>query len=440
MKARDFALVLLAVVIAAMIPDSLLPMLASDVWADALGAPPARQNAAPVGTAFTYQGQLMDGGAPADGIYDLRFILYNAEVGGSQIGPIVYKNSTVVSGGLFSVELDFGASAFAGEARWLEIGVGPGGSGTYTVLSDRQKVTPTPNALYASNADTVDGQHASAFMAAGADNWVNTSGDTMTGALTIDRTAPIVYFRENDQSLPNGLWRIAVDGQDWRIDENTSAVGDFATSIKPLFLEHGGYVGINTMDPERQLDVNGGALVRGGIESRSSTPSVYLSDSTGIDDNYSAYVNNGNLYIWWDRGDDGVWDSPNPLVLTGLNASFGGDVTVAGDLAVNGAACGFLPAPAWESGWIGTWTLPQLLIHNLGGDVGDYVVDMMCKDAGVDPYGINNMRQGLDFDATGQRGVWYQNLTTMSIYLDAIYELAGLHECEWVDVRIWLHE
>jgi len=32
--------------------------------------------AAPLGTAFTYQGQLTEGGAPASGIYDLRFTIY----------------------------------------------------------------------------------------------------------------------------------------------------------------------------------------------------------------------------------------------------------------------------------------------------------------------------------------------------------------------------
>jgi hypothetical protein len=36
------------------------------------------------------------------------------------------------------------------------------------------------------NADTVDGQQASAFMSASTDNWVNTNGDTMTGRLAIN--------------------------------------------------------------------------------------------------------------------------------------------------------------------------------------------------------------------------------------------------------------
>src|SRR5258708_4569837 len=32
--------------------------------------------AAPLGTGFTYQGRLNDGGAPANGVYDLAFTLY----------------------------------------------------------------------------------------------------------------------------------------------------------------------------------------------------------------------------------------------------------------------------------------------------------------------------------------------------------------------------
>ncbi len=98
--------------------------------------------AAPIGTAFTYQGALKDGGFPADGTFNFIFRLYDDETAGSQVGSDVTLNGVTVSGGLFTVELDFGA-VFDGPELWLEIEV----SGT--VLAPRQNLTPTPYALYA---------------------------------------------------------------------------------------------------------------------------------------------------------------------------------------------------------------------------------------------------------------------------------------------------
>ena len=40
--------------------------------------------AAPLGTAFTYQGRMTAGGNATTGLYDLTFKLYDAENGGSQ--------------------------------------------------------------------------------------------------------------------------------------------------------------------------------------------------------------------------------------------------------------------------------------------------------------------------------------------------------------------
>jgi hypothetical protein len=69
----------------------------------------------PLGTAFTYQGRLTQGGSAANGSYDLRFILYDAEFGGSQQGNILTNSAVAVSGGLFTTALDFGATAFGGK-------------------------------------------------------------------------------------------------------------------------------------------------------------------------------------------------------------------------------------------------------------------------------------------------------------------------------------
>ena len=73
------------------------------------------------GTAFTYQGQLTDSSAAANGSYDLQFTLYDAGGGGNVVAGPLTNTAVAVSNGLFLVRLDFG-SAFTGSARWLEIG------------------------------------------------------------------------------------------------------------------------------------------------------------------------------------------------------------------------------------------------------------------------------------------------------------------------------
>ncbi len=102
----------------------------------------------PLGTDFTYQGQLRQDGVPADGTADLRFALFPAASGGAQVGPTVTSSNVTVVNGLFSVQLDFGAAAFNGQARWLEVAArSPAGSGTFTTLSPRQPLTASPYAL-----------------------------------------------------------------------------------------------------------------------------------------------------------------------------------------------------------------------------------------------------------------------------------------------------
>jgi hypothetical protein len=114
--------------------------------------------AGPLGTGFTYQGRLTDGGPPANGFYDLRFGLFNANSGPSQVGPVLTNAYTVVSNGLFTVTLDFGANAFDGTARWVELGARAyGGGGDFTPFSPRLPLLASPYALYAPQAGVAAG-------------------------------------------------------------------------------------------------------------------------------------------------------------------------------------------------------------------------------------------------------------------------------------------
>lgn len=107
--------------------------------------------AAPLTPAFTYQGELLKSGSAVSGTADFRFTLWDAAAGGAQIGALIPRNNVSVSGGVFTVDLDFGAAAFAnGEARWLQIEVrSPAGGGAFTLLGTRQPVTATPYAVTA---------------------------------------------------------------------------------------------------------------------------------------------------------------------------------------------------------------------------------------------------------------------------------------------------
>jgi hypothetical protein len=98
------------------------------------------------GTAFTYQGRLASGTNTTNGIYDLRFDLFDAASRGTQVGPSLTNAATAISNGLFTVTLDSG-NQFPGADRWLEIGVRTNGGGTFTMLSPRQKISSTPYAV-----------------------------------------------------------------------------------------------------------------------------------------------------------------------------------------------------------------------------------------------------------------------------------------------------
>jgi hypothetical protein len=110
---------------------------------------PANVSAASIGTAFTYQGRLIDANKAAYGLYDFQFKLFDANSSGNELGANVNLPEVNVIDGYFTVALDFG-SVFDGNERWLEIGVRPGylsDPNVYTILIPRQKVTPTPYAL-----------------------------------------------------------------------------------------------------------------------------------------------------------------------------------------------------------------------------------------------------------------------------------------------------
>ena len=108
-------------------------------------------------TAFTYQGRFTDStvGQPTSGTYDFQFVLYDAG------GTLIASNSTsttavTVTNGVFTASLDFGAAAFPGADRYLEIRVKKPVDAVYTPLTPRQRITSAPYAIRALNATNIE--------------------------------------------------------------------------------------------------------------------------------------------------------------------------------------------------------------------------------------------------------------------------------------------
>jgi hypothetical protein len=197
-----------------------------------------------MGTAWTYQGRLMDANDPADGLYDFEFRLFDDPCIGTQQGSTIEVNDLDVIDGYFTAEVDFGSSVFDGNARWLQIGVRPGDSlRYYTTLGSRQEVTPTPYALQTrgifvdDNGNVCIGGtnpwYALDVYKAVSDSWVAGFHNTSTGG------------------LDGGVIVRASGGDPLLVQSATANV---------LNVKQNGNVGIGTIEPDRKLTVAEGGF------------------------------------------------------------------------------------------------------------------------------------------------------------------------------------
>lgn len=227
-------------------------------------------NAIAAGTAFTYQGGLSNAQGPVTSTCDFRFTLFDALNGGDALGSSS-QEGLLVSNGLFAVTLDFGAGAFPGADRWIETAVRcPAGGGSYTTLSPRQKILPTPYAMLAAGANaspgdfTVNGQL-----------WVERSasvgGPAATGAMTL--RAPDLWIQADSSFGRGDGGRALSHAYNDTLDINHN--GDFA----------GGVVVGSKARVEGNLDVQGWAALGNSANLTAVTlraPDMYLSSDSSF--------------------------------------------------------------------------------------------------------------------------------------------------------------
>lgn len=225
--------------------------------------------AAPLGTAFTYQGRLKSGGQAANGFYDLRFAVYDAPTGGTLVAGPLTNSAVALTNGYFTVALDFG-SVFTGNAAWLEIAVRTNGSaGPFGSPSGRQALTPTPYAFYARRA----GAAATAAVAASATSVAPgsvSSAALQTNAVTTDKVA-------DGTLLPADLDRNAFDATFWKVTGNagTEAGPHFmgTTDNQPLEFKVNGQR-VLRLELTNSADFFGAPNVIGGAPTNSVTAGV----------------------------------------------------------------------------------------------------------------------------------------------------------------------
>jgi hypothetical protein len=128
---------------------------------------------------------LTDNANAANGTYQMTFALYDAVSGGTQTGATVTNNAVVVTNGIFSVELDFGAASYTGADRWIEVGVKKAADPDFSILTPRQKVTSVPYAVRAANVG-------------------NAGGNSVIDAINNASTTTVI----NDSRLPENLVRL----------------------------------------------------------------------------------------------------------------------------------------------------------------------------------------------------------------------------------------
>jgi hypothetical protein len=267
--------------------------------------------AAPMGTAFTYQGRLIEGNQTADGLFDLAFKLYDANVAGNKLGNDVNISEVDIIDGYFTADLDFGGGVFDGNAVWLEAGFRPGEQSdpcAYVVLEPRQQITPTPYALYAalSGGVAVPLEMSGSIVSGAIISATNTSGHALYGHVSAGSGVAYGVYGRCDSSDGIGVrgWASTGSGTTtgvYGVSSSTSGHGVYGLASASSGTNYGVYgetnsssgyagyfdgrgyfsgnVGIGAAPGSHKLDVVGDAAITGSLYAGSGSTVLFVDDA-----------------------------------------------------------------------------------------------------------------------------------------------------------------
>ena len=99
---------------------------------------------------------------------------------------------------------------------------------------------------------------------------------SLYGGLYISKTAPVLGFRESDQTLPDGLWRFAADAKWFRLDRNTAAAGDFSTYHGDIMVDSTGKTRLSLSNDVPSSPVAGDIRYKQGASAAPDTLLIYI--------------------------------------------------------------------------------------------------------------------------------------------------------------------
>jgi hypothetical protein len=340
------------------------------------------------GTAFTYQGQLQNNGALANGNFDLKFTLFKTNITGTAVAGPVTNSDVGISNGLFTVTIDFGGAVWNGETNWLEIAVETNGGSPFTKLSPRQQVTPTPYAITAENLGSggLSGTYGGMVTLSNAAN-------QFTGAFTGDGSA---LTNVNAAAL-GGLTASSF----WQLGGNTAASGSQIVGTlnnQPFDLYAGGVRAMRLVlrtdasgTYSNAPNVIGGSpvnLVKGGVVGGT------VGGGGGMDTNGTSYPNQVNVDFGTISG-----GLNNNISSSGLASFIGGGFqnTASGTVATVGG--GQINTASGTSATVGGGN--QNSATNFEATVGGGLLNIAGGSDSTVPGGSFNIAAGQDSFAAG---------------------------------------